>query len=273
MIKKIEQLVRVADILIEGKVNDFPKNLVMFKTVLEGVKIELENNEKLKKGMAAASSSVASKLEDVPEETWPKSGELYETGKVDTPDPEAPIATQVEEAPKKRKRRTKEEMAAAKAAMEKAEEIEKKIDETIEKIEKSGEALGVSKEQVEAISNSVSQAVKAKEVNTDEKEDWEKTLEDEINEVDEVEEPTATKEELLTDLLNKYPHPFNLSHLETKAEKTSFMEDVQAMKNLVGNETTKDLKDKLLKVDLPENDLVRIGKFITILPALELQVK
>lgn len=272
MIKKIEQLVRVADILIEGKVNDFPKNLVMFKTVLEGVKIELENSQ-LKEGMAKASSGVATKLEDVPEETWPKSGELYETGKVETPKPEASVETKVEEKPKKRKRRTKEEMAAARAAMEKAEEIEKKIDETIEKIEKSGETLGVSKEQVDAISKSVSEAVKAKEVNTDEKEDWEKTLEDEINEVDEVEEPTATKEELLIDLLNKYPHPFNLSHLETKADKISFMEDIQAMKRLVGNETTKDLKDKLLEVDLPENDLVRIGKFITILPALELQVK
>lgn len=260
MIKKVEQLVRVADILIQGNVNDFPKNLITFKTVLEGVKIELENIK-----------------EDVPEQVTNdstiKPGDLYALGKMERSEPVAPIQTQVdiEDTPKpKRKRRTKEEMAAARAAEAKLNEVEDKIDEAIERIQ---EASGATPEQKEAVAETVAASIKAQEVNAGEKEDWEQTLEDEINEVTPVEEPTQSKEDLLSELLGKYPHPFNLSHLETKAEKQAFMEDVQSMKGLVGNESTKDLKNKLLQIELPEQDLIRIGKFLTVLPALEMQVK
>lgn len=255
MINKIEQLVKMADMLIEGKVDELPKNLINFKTVLEGVKIALENE----------SSKVS------PPEV--EQGAPFDDPNTMRPTEDAAVEAEV---PVKRKRRTKAEMEAARAAEAKLNEVEDKIDSAMERISKASEKLDVPEEQAVAIQETVAASIKAQEVNTDTKEDWEKTLEDEINEVEVLEDesnPSISKEDQITELINKYPHPFNLAHLETVEEKRELRDDILSIKELVGNTNTADLKSKLLELNLEEGIMVRAAKFLIVLGALEADLK
>ena len=263
---KIEQLIKVADALVEGSVNELPKNLTNFKLVLESVKMALETDK-----MQLAEQDVS----------------LSDAGiAAGTSDSSVGVISSVP----KRTRRTKAQMIAD--AAKAAEELETKVEAAETRIEKAGIELDVPAEKVEAIKTSVTEAIKAKSVNDGEKEDWEDIKPgdlDKIGRIPEVANTPLVSEDVLpwaedgtelekvevtiTSLITKYPDPLNLALLENRDEKVKLVADMNEIKRLVGNENTADIKDCLSKLNLDDAITIRAYKFLMVLPHLEIELK
>jgi hypothetical protein len=108
---KIDQLIKMADIMIKGTVEEFPKNLVNFKLVLESVKMAIETPAD-PTIPTAPMPTIGGKI--------PVSSETTDTSPETKP---------------KRKRRTKAEMLAD--ASKKLSEMETKIDDVESKLKES----------------------------------------------------------------------------------------------------------------------------------------
>lgn len=261
---KIEQLIKVADALVEGSLNELPKNLTNFKLVLESVKMALETEKVTTTPHLSATGKINVVNNDAIGVT-----KTHPIVKDEVPVPQ----------PVKRKRRTKAEMLQA--ATEAAEALETKIDKAIVKVEESGERLDLPVKTVEAIKSSVSDSIKAKAADDNEQEAWEITLQDGLDDevpwkedeekVEDVVETTI--EDRIAELINKYPNPLNLSHLENRQEKVDLVTDMTEIRLLVGNKTTADIKECLSALNLDDDITIRAYKFLMVLPHLEIEIK
>lgn len=279
---KVEQLIKVAEVMVDGPVNDFPKNLTNFKLVLEGVKIALEQQKDEDKKSLAEQVPGYFVHDDVPRKNYKQEGE-QSLQKDEVPLVEPEVVAEAEAPKPKRKRRTKAEMLAA--ATEAAEKLETKVDDAIDRVEKAGAELDIPAEKVEAIKNTVAESIKAQPVNSEEVEDWEKEDTEKIpwktdeekgefdDDVQEIADLATGPEEEITALITKYPDPLNLALLETREEKVNLVKDMNSIKELVGNENTADIKACLSKLELEDAITVRAYKFLMVLPHLEIELK
>ena len=246
---KVGQLIKMAEVFINGKVDEFPKNLINFKLILESVKMELEVKE------TKITSNITAGAEAATEKTSPVLKDEVATPELAKP---------------KRTRRTKAQMEAAKAIDASLEAVEQKIDSTLTRIKEAGENEEVTDREIEDIAKSVSDAIKAQDVNKGDQEDWEKEVPTE-SEADEI--PfNFDDENKITDLINKYPSPFVLELLQTRKEKMALVTDMRAIKEVVQNETTADIKEKLAKFNLDDAVAQRAYKFLMMLPHMETQI-
>jgi hypothetical protein len=258
--KNLEQLIKAADALIEGSVNDLPKNLMNFKLFLEGVKIELEQ-KKVDDQKSLAKQVPGYFLDpDEPRKNYKAEGEALK----EATDTAVDIEDDTPVEKPKRTRRTKKEMEAARAALEKAEAIEEKVDAALERIDIEGEKENIPQEIVEDI----------KEAVQDQKEAWEDVADEEqmaqnIQDFDDS-SPERTSAEKVTDIIRNYPEKLNVSLMNT-TEKKALVVDMKILKTLVGNENVTDIEEKLDVMNLELAVYERTVKFLKALPYLEVE--